>query len=102
MRTSSCRFLIVLLLLVQVGWFLMPTMNKLADPFRYEERRAAYEQWTRQQTPASRAVVDKERGLLYNHTLLKGLLTLALLLVFNGLGIYYFWNYYYGLKKTTA
>jgi hypothetical protein len=97
---SLYRIFIVLILLFQIGWFLIPDLNTLLDPYRYEEREKALMIWEKEKTPESKAVFDNERHLLYVHRQNRALLIFTVFLVIDGIGIYYFWNY--GVKKTTA
>src|SRR5258708_5870718 len=96
MKISAPRAIIVLLLFVQLSWLMMPNLNTLNDPYRYDERLKALTVWVREKTPESKAVADRERHLLYVHRQQRGLLILASLFVIDAAGIYYFWNY--GIK----
>ena len=99
MKAIHWRIIIVLLLLLQVAWFLQPG-DRLADPYRYKERQKAYLDWMRDKTPESHAIFQKERGRLYDHQGLVAIVTVLSFLVLDGVGIYYFWNY--GIRKTMA
>ena len=93
MKTLAIRFVIVLALFFQVGWFLLPSLNILADPYRYDERQKAGVDWMREKTPETKAVFDQERRLLRAHLRTRAFVAFSIFLVVDGVGIYYFWNY---------
>ena len=100
MKMSPYKVFIVLMIICQIGWFLIPDLNTLSDSYRYEERWATFTNWAALKTPESKAIFDHERHLLYVHRQNRAYLIFAIFLIVDGVGIFYFWNY--GQKKKTA
>ena len=91
---------IVLALLIQAGWFLYPSLNIQATPYRYVERQKAMADWAREKTSETRSAFDSERKLLQTHLQRRAEVLLTLFFVVDGVGIYFVWKY--GRKQTVA
>jgi hypothetical protein len=91
---------IVLALLIQAGWFLYPSLNIQATPYRYDQRQKAVADWAREKTPETRSAFDSERQLLRIHMRWRAGVLFTLFLVVDGVGIYYILKY--GRKQTVA
>jgi hypothetical protein len=92
MKTSPYRVFIVLMLLCQIGWFLIPDLNELTDSYRYKERWASFTNWATLKTTESKAAFDHERHLLGVHIRNRAIFLFGAFLIVDGLAIYYLWN----------
>jgi hypothetical protein len=68
--------------------------------YRHEERLKAYRDYLRDGSPDTKAVFDREMDLMLKHEAWKIYLSLGLIVIADGIGIYYFISY--GRRKTVA
>ena len=93
------RLVIVVLILGQLSWFALPrTGSSMGDPFRNQERIAAFKQNVEAPSPAAKAVVDEEMRLLAQHARNHNLIVLACNLVVDGILIWLCWSFWPALK----
>jgi hypothetical protein len=97
---KKTTLLIVLALLIQAGWFLYPSLNIQATPYRYAERQKAMADWAREKTWEARMAFDSERKLLQTHLQRRAEVLLTLFIVVDGVGIYFVWKH--GRKQPVA
>ncbi len=93
MKTNLVRAIIVLLVAVEIVWFVSPSHKSLmGESYRNQERLAALNQNASQPSSANQAVVDKEMKLLSKHVANRHIEIFVALLAFDGLLIFCFWN----------
>jgi hypothetical protein len=100
MKMLPYKVFILLMLLCQIGWILMPDLNTVSDSYRYEQRWATYTNWVVQKTPESKAIFDHERRVFYVHRQNRAYLIFTVFLIVDGVVIYFLWNR--GHRKMTA
>jgi len=95
--------LILLALLLQVFWFARPHIGHgsvIEESYRRSERLEANRAWFEHPSPATKAAADEEGRRLYDYIGKRNAAVFVSLLIVNGIGICYLWNY--GARKTTA
>ena len=87
---------IIAVLLLECVWLVWPWLSWQGyageGSFRHHQRYAAWGVWERHPSPKSKAAFDKEVRLLDQHIMRKRWVIFAGLSIFNGIGIYWFWN----------
>jgi hypothetical protein len=92
------RLLIVfLVLLLQFLWFSWPRVSLhgpvIDEPYRNSERMEARRAWMQNPSSSTEASYKQEDELLSAHIARRALAGVALMLVFDGAGLCYFWKY---------
>jgi len=87
------RVVIVVLVLAQVAWFVLPRSDSLmANPYRNHERIAAFRQNAQMPSAVTKMAVDQEMRLLSQHVRNHNLTVLAFSLVIDSILILLLWN----------
>lgn len=98
------RVFVVFVLLAQLAWLVRPRFGhgepSFDESYRDQERMLTYAAWKDQPSPTTEAAWQEELRRLHVHTRTRDFSLIALVLAFDGVLIYWFWNY--GVRKTTA
>src|SRR3974390_847857 len=104
MKKSTKKTIIVVILILELAWFLGPRFYMhgpvLDEPYRNAERKAVLYAWVEHRTRETKAAYDAEVALLHRHMLQMAVAILIGGLAFDAVGIYLFWKYV--PTKTTA
>lgn len=98
MKTTFARISIVVLVVIELIWFVYPRHGSdMGDRYRNRERIEALRQYGENPSPATWAVVEKEFALLNRRLAYRHIALFTLFLVLDGVLIFYFWNF--GAKR---
>jgi hypothetical protein len=100
---KRAKLVIVVIVLVQLAWFIYPrTGSLMGEAYRNQERIAAFKQNVEVPSPAAKAAVDQEMKLLAEHVRNHNLVMLACNLVIDGMLIFLCWSFSSGRKHHTT
>jgi hypothetical protein len=93
------KLVIVVIVLIQSAWFILPRAGSLmGDPYRNQERIAAFKQSVEAPSTATKAAADQEMRLLSQHVRNHNLVVLAFNLLIDSILILLCWNFAAGRK----
>jgi len=94
MKTTIFRLVILLLVLAELAWFVLPSHKPLmGDSYRNRERMEALNQDSHIHTPATWSAAQNEIRLLYEHDSKRKMTVMAILVVLDAALILFFWNF---------
>jgi hypothetical protein len=83
---------VLLVLIVQFLWWGWPRFGH-GESYRWKERHDAHFAWVEHPSPATKAAADEEDKRLSTYIGRRESAFLVVVLVVDGVGIYYFWTY---------
>jgi hypothetical protein len=101
MKPSRFRVFIVLMVLLEIVWFVSPQFGStMGESYRHRERLAALKAASDNPSPTTTATVEDELSRVRTYVGYRHLMTFAGLLILDAIAMFYFWNN--GSRKTTA
>ncbi len=84
---SLVRAVMATVVLIQVGWLLLPWhLNRLDEPYRYFERQTALQAWIEHPSIKTRAAWEAENRQLTNWIITRGVATVTLFVLIDAVG----------------
>jgi hypothetical protein len=94
MKTNIFRLVILLVVLAELAWFVLPSHKPLmGDSYRNRERMEALNEDSHVHTPATWLAAQNEIKLLYEHDSKRKMTVMAILVVLDAALIFFFWNF---------
>jgi hypothetical protein len=89
------RATIILLVVIEIGWFIAPHSGSLmGNSYRNHERIKALTKYANEHTTTTRTTVDKELDLLSEHESNRDIVIFAILIGVDVAIVFMFWNFH--------